>query len=165
MEANRKRRAVYPELVAARRCQLLVLGVEVGGRIGQEALGFVRQLVNAKARGVPARLCAAARQAHIHRWTGMLAVAAQRAFAMSLLELPPATADECDGAEPPLAEVLVDARAIEPIVPSRLPVSRGAGRDNHLQTQKGPKKREKQIILPCQWSKKSVFSTHASPLR
>ena len=32
--ANRKRRAVYPELVAARRCKLGVLGVEVGGRIG-----------------------------------------------------------------------------------------------------------------------------------
>ena len=47
----------------------------------------------------------------------MLAVAAQRAFAMSLLELPLAMADECDGAEPPLAEALADARAIEPIVP------------------------------------------------
>ena len=51
----------------------------------------------------------------------MLAVAAQRAFAILLLELPLATPDECDGAEPPLAEVLADARAIEPIVPSRLP--------------------------------------------
>ena len=28
---------VYPELVAARRCKLAVLGVEVGGRINQEA--------------------------------------------------------------------------------------------------------------------------------
>ena len=119
--ANRKGRAVYPELLAARRCKLVVLGIEVGGRIGREALGFVRQLANAKARGVPARLRAAAQQANIHGWRGMLAVAAQRAFAMSLLELPPATADECDGAEPPLAEVLADARAIEPIVPSRLP--------------------------------------------
>ena len=42
----------------------------------------------AKARGVPARLRAAARQANIHWWTGMLAVAAQRAFALLLLELP-----------------------------------------------------------------------------
>ena len=40
---------------------------------------------------------------------------------MTLLEVPLATADECDGAEPPLAEVLADARAIEPLVPSRLP--------------------------------------------
>ena len=51
----------------------------------------------------------------------MLAVAAQRAFAMSLPWLPLATAKKCDGAEPPLAEVLADAKAIEPIVPSRLP--------------------------------------------
>ena len=112
--ANRKRRAVYPELVAARRCKPVVLGIEGGGRIGQEALGFVRQLANAKARGVPARLRAAARQVHIHRWTGMLAVAAQRAFAMSLLELSLATADECDGAEPPLAEVLASCPAAYP---------------------------------------------------
>ena len=96
---------MYPELVAARRCKLVILGVDVGGRIRQEALGFVRQLATAKARGVPARLRAAAQQANIHKWTGMLAVAAQRAFAMSLLELPLAMADECDGAEPPLAEV------------------------------------------------------------
>ena len=38
--ANRQRRPVYPELVVARRCKLVVLGVEVGGRIGQEALGL-----------------------------------------------------------------------------------------------------------------------------
>ena len=58
----------------------------------------------------------------------MLAVAAQRAFAMSLLELPLAMADECDGAEPPLAELLADARATQPIAPSRLPPTRaGAG--------------------------------------
>ena len=44
-----------------------------------------------------------------------------RAFAMSLLELPLATADECDGAEPSLVEVLADARAIEPIVPAAYP--------------------------------------------
>ena len=112
---------MYPELLAARRCKLVVLGVEVGGRIGQETLGFVRQRANAKARGVPARLRAAARQASIHRLRGMLAVAAQRAFAMLLLELPLAMADACDGAQPPLAELLADASAIQPIAPSRLP--------------------------------------------
>ena len=39
---------------------------------------------------------------------------------MSLLELPVATADECDGAEPPLAQVLADATATGMVVPSRL---------------------------------------------
>ena len=66
-------------------------------------------------------------------------------------------ADACDGAEPPLAEVLADARTLKPIVPSHLPapgracvsskwpgtLRRGAGRDNHLQTQKGPWKKKK----------------------
>eukprot|EP00439_Symbiodinium_sp_Y106_P002921 s3049_g1.t1 len=40
----------------------------------------------------------------------MLAVAAQRALAHSLLELPLAGADECDGAEPPSGDLLADAR-------------------------------------------------------
>ena len=137
--ANRKRRAVYSELVAVRRCKLVVLGVEVGVRIGQEALGFVRQVANAKARRVPARLRAVARQANIHRWTRTLAVAAQRAFAMSLLELP-------------LARWPMSVMAPNrPWRNSRLPapvrawaangleaLRRGAGRDNHLQMQKGP---------------------------
>ena len=52
-DANRKGRAVYPELVAARRCKLVVLGAEVGGRIGQETLGFVRQLANARRAECP----------------------------------------------------------------------------------------------------------------
>ena len=75
--ADRKRRAVYPEPVAARRCKLAILGLEVGGRIGQEALGLLRQLAAAKVRETLARLRIAARQANVHRWTGMLAVAAQ----------------------------------------------------------------------------------------
>ena len=55
------------------------------------------------------------------RWTGMLAVAAQRAVAYSLLELPLAAADECDGTQPPLGDLFVDARDTEPVPASRLP--------------------------------------------
>ena len=80
--ALRKRRVVYPELVAAQRCKLVVLGFEVGGRIDAEAIGFIRCLVASRARGVPARLRKAAVQASVHRRTGMLAVAAQRAYAL-----------------------------------------------------------------------------------
>ena len=96
---------------------------EVGGRIDLRQSGFIRRLAASKARGAPARLRKAALQASVHRWTGMLAVAAQRvrACALSLLELPLDAADEFDGTEPPLAEVLADARAVEPMVPSRLP--------------------------------------------
>ena len=46
----------------------------------------------------------------IHRWTGILAVAAQRAFAATLLQLPVDDAGGVDGDEPVLEEVLGDAR-------------------------------------------------------
>ena len=51
------------------------------------------------------------------RWTGMLAVAAQRTLAYSLLELPLAAADECDGAT--LGDLLADARDTEPMPANR----------------------------------------------
>ena len=45
------------------------------------------------------------------RWSGLLAVAAQRAFAASLLELPPASASELgERPEPELHELLAEAR-------------------------------------------------------
>ena len=49
-----------------------------------------------------------------------LAVAAQRAYAASLLKLPPA-AELSEGTEPDLHEVLADARWLEEVPASRLP--------------------------------------------
>ena len=72
----------YPELLAARRCRLVVLAVEVGGRFGTEMVDFLRRLAVSKARAAPP--CAAVASG-CHRWTGMLAVAAQRALTLSLL--------------------------------------------------------------------------------
>ncbi|OLP82561.1 hypothetical protein AK812_SmicGene36766 [Symbiodinium microadriaticum] len=83
-------------------------------RFGLEAVAFLRQLARARARESPARLRPAVQRASVHRWTGMLAVAAQRALAYSLLELPLAAADECDGTEPSLGDLLADARDTEP---------------------------------------------------
>ena len=77
---RRKRQATYPELLAARRCRLVVLAVEVGGRFGAELADFLRRLAASKARAAPAQLRQSARQAACHRWAGMLAVAAQRAL-------------------------------------------------------------------------------------
>ena len=51
----------------------------------------------------------------------MLAVAYQRAYALSLLELPLATADDRDGVELPVADALADAQASKPVALSRLP--------------------------------------------
>ena len=119
--AKRKRLHTYPELAVARRCKLVVLALEVGGRFGREAVACLRQLARARARESSARLRPAVQRASLHRWTGMVAVAAQRALAYSLLELPLAAADECDGTEPPLGDLLADARDTEPVPASRLP--------------------------------------------
>ena len=51
----------------------------------------------------------------------MVSVAAQRAIAMSLLDLPLAGACNGDGEDPPLGEVLADARWAEGPEYSRLP--------------------------------------------
>ncbi|CAK0851576.1 unnamed protein product, partial [Prorocentrum cordatum] len=118
--ARGRKEATYPELIGSRRCRLVVLGLEVGGRWSEEALTFVRLLARTRARSAPQRLRASARAAHLHRWTGLAAVAAQRACAATLLELPPHTL-AVDGDEPHLADLLADARYTETPAPSRLP--------------------------------------------
>ncbi|CAK0791015.1 unnamed protein product, partial [Prorocentrum cordatum] len=110
--ARGRKEATYPELIGPRRCRLVVLGLEVGGRWSEEALTFVRLLARTRARSAPQRLRASARAAYLHRWTGLAAVAAQRAFAATLLELPP-HALAVDGDEPHLADLLADARYTE----------------------------------------------------
>ncbi|CAK0847649.1 unnamed protein product, partial [Prorocentrum cordatum] len=110
--ARGRKEATYPELIGSRRCRLVVLGLEVGGRWSEEALTFVRLLARTRARSAPQRLRASARAAYLHRWTGLAAVAAQRAFAATLLELPP-HALAVDGDEPHLADLLADARYTE----------------------------------------------------
>ena len=118
--ARTKRELTYPELLAARRCRLVVLGFEVGGRWSDESLDFVRRLARAKARSQPDWLRASAAQAYAHRWSGMLAVAAQRAFAASLLELPLANESCWDGEAPACHDVVADARWAFPVPNSRL---------------------------------------------
>ena len=117
--ARRKRHQTYPELVRARRCRLVVVGVEVGGRFGAEAANWLRLLAGQRASDVQAAMRAAARAAWVARWSGLLAVAAQRAVAASLLELP--LAGECNvaGEAPELHEVLADVRWQLPTIGSR----------------------------------------------
>jgi hypothetical protein len=87
---------------------------------GEEAALFVRLLAKAKARSYPAILRRSLQQAYMHRWTGLLAVAAHRAFASTLLELP---VDEAamDGEEVWMEDVLREARLVVAPTPSRLP--------------------------------------------
>ena len=63
---------------------------------------------------------ASVQMAYTHRWMGLLSVAAQRAFAATLLELP---VDEAmvDGEEPFLEDVCHHARLLAAPVPSRVP--------------------------------------------
>ena len=117
--ARRKRHQTYPELVRARCCRLVVVGVEVEGRFGAEAANWLRLLAGQRASDVQAAMRAAARAAWVARWSGLLAVAAQRAVAASLLELP--LAGECNvaGEAPELHEVLADVRWQLPTIGSR----------------------------------------------
>ncbi len=121
-EARRRKERKYWELLRSRRCRLVVLGLEVGGRWSDEALDFIRRLARAKAREHPPLLRASAQMAYSHRWTGLLAVAAQRALATTLLELP---VDEvgADGELPLLEDVLHEGRLLEAPTPSRLSVA------------------------------------------
>ena len=118
--ARRRKELRYRELVQSRRCRLVVLALKVGGRWSDDAVSFVRLLAKAKARTVPQLLRSSARGAFFHRWSGILAVAAQRALAATLLELPVDCAGAVDGDLPALDDVLAGARLAEPQVPSRM---------------------------------------------
>ena len=120
-EARRRKENTYPELTGSRRCRLTVLGAEVGGRWSEESLRFLRLLARARARTAPEGLRAATGRAFLSRWSGFLAVAAQRSFAASLLGEPLAGASCVDGAVPDLSEVLDDSRFDVAPDTSRLP--------------------------------------------
>ena len=128
----------------ARRCHLVVVGVEVGGRFGAEAATWLRLLAGQRALEVPAPLRAAARAAWVARWSGLLAVAAQRAIAASLLELPL----ECNlaGDAPELHEVLADVRWQLPVLGSRQVASADTDTPGQVQKGAGKKKKEKKLV-------------------
>ena len=120
VDSDGRKEAKYAELLQSRRCRLVVLGIEIGGRWSDEALEFVRLLAKSKARAYPRLLRKSAQLAWSSRWLGLLAVAAHRAFASTLLELP---VDEvgCDGETPCLEDVLHHDRLSLPPLPSRMP--------------------------------------------
>ena len=120
--ARRRKERTYQQSLRSGRCRLVVVAVEVGGRWSEEALRFVRLLAKAKSCAVPQVLRMSTRMAFQHRWTGILAVAAQRTFAATLLDITVDNAAAVDGDEPFLEEVMLDARLVEAPVPSRLPV-------------------------------------------
>ena len=83
--AERKKQRTYPELVGGEHARLLVLAFEVGGRWCEEAKVTLRLLAAAKAREAPSLLRNQLSSSLLARWSAMLAVAAQAAFAATLL--------------------------------------------------------------------------------
>ena len=85
--ARRRKERTYPELVRpGRRARLVVLAGDVAARWSEETVSFIRHLAKAWALGEPTILKKRAGQAWRMRWCCLLACAAARAFAASLLE-------------------------------------------------------------------------------
>ena len=105
-DAVRVKNRTYHEVVASRRCHLLVAAVEVGGRWDESAYRFLVRLAKAKVRQSPAVLRKALVLAWLRRWTGMLAHSIHDAFAATLVEEVPREADGTDGDAPPQGSLL-----------------------------------------------------------
>ena len=88
LEAARRRKVRrYPELSGERgRAKLVVLAGEMGGRFSEEAHSFLRTLARAKVRSILVPMRSRVRQSWLRGWGSMLACAAARAFASSLLD-------------------------------------------------------------------------------
>ena len=105
--ARRDKENAYPELLLSRRCNLVVVAVETGGRWSSEAVAFLEDLAHARARDTPPHLRYAAVLAWQRRWSRLLATACASAFATSLVA--PAgglAAGSTDGPAPALSDLL-----------------------------------------------------------
>ena len=86
LEAARVRKdKKYPELLTTRRCKLVVVAMEVGGRWSDEAWTFLSLLAQAKAATGPKTLQQSMQYRLVRRWSQMISVAAQAGFAATLL--------------------------------------------------------------------------------
>ena len=52
-DARRRKEHTYPELFRSRRCKLVVLGLEVGGKWSEETASFIKLLAQHRARQAP----------------------------------------------------------------------------------------------------------------
>ena len=120
-EAIRQKREVkYSELLNARRSRLQVMALEVGGRWDDSALDFLRQLARARARQEPLWLREAVAQGLAYRWSALLAVAAQRTFANSLLHGTLFLDGGMGGEAMAMSDLLADVRFFVDLPVSRL---------------------------------------------
>ena len=108
-QARRQKERTYPELVGeGGRARLVVLVAEVGGRWSEEIAQFLCSLAKARSESSRFLLQNRVKAAYIRRWSGILACAAARSLALSLLErrLTPGTGADA----PSVHEVLRDDR-------------------------------------------------------
>ena len=96
------------------------MACETGGRWHATALGMVARLVATRTQTVPPLLRRAAAQAFHRRWWSLLSVAPQRTVATNLLDHPGLGCAPGAGPQPPLADILGEAR--EQVGYSRLPL-------------------------------------------
>ena len=108
-----RRHRTYPELLGTGRvrCRLVVLGMEVGGRINSGASAFLRRLARARAR--------ATRRALHNGWRSLLSPACERAPAR-YWNSPAMHIHSSDGTEMPLGDLLAGAAGDEPIRDNRV---------------------------------------------
>ena len=112
----------YPELLAARRCKLLVAGQEVGGRWSEEAYLFLVDLARAKAESATRVLRGATATAYLRRWTALLSKAAMESLADTLLYGTATHTELWNRPDPPLGAVLGEDRCGEGCAHSRMPL-------------------------------------------
>ena len=98
--------AKYPELVASRRCELIVLAIETSGRFSDETYAFLEELAYAKAREAAPVMRKSARLAWQRRWMRLLACTAARAWCQATTALAHQEGPHgVDGSPPELHEV------------------------------------------------------------
>ena len=107
--ARRSKARTYPELTQGGRARLVVFAMELGGRWSEEAATFIRMLAQHRARDANPLLREAAQHAWSSRWTALLAAAAMRSFACSLLHTPGSSSTNVDGPCPLLSDTLTGA--------------------------------------------------------
>ena len=111
----------YFEIVQSSNTHLLVLACETGGRFNDESMFVLRELAKHKAWQAPRLLRRSAEFALLHRWSNLLSVAVQNAFASSLLDADPVRQACVDDPQILFSEVINDYRYEDVPAISRMP--------------------------------------------
>ena len=101
--------------MAGRRCRLVVVGVETGGRFSDEAVSFLEALAKERAADTTPLLRRAAERNWLRRWARTLGIACATAYATSLVA--PTSRSDCvgggtsNGCSPCLEQLFGECRA------------------------------------------------------